>query len=375
MKHVVIGGGPSGVIYALKVKKDYPNDKVVIIESSDKLLKRVLVSGNGRANFFNQELLDNSIDKAYDNKDAALKIIEKDYASKTLAFLRELGLIYIIDNAGRFYPYSNSSLTVWKVLIEAIKKFNIDFILNEKVVSVDESKKTVLLASLKKVKYDKLFVAVGGYSYDRIKGINKSLLDSLMVKYNLFEPVLCPLKTKEKIPEYLVGARAFATVKLLENDKEIYCENGEILFKKDGISGISIFDSSLYIDSNSNKKYKVLVDLTKRDNFCIDKNDKSIPLDLMINERIAKYLIDRYKNSAYEHLDSIEFNISGKYELKESQVSKGGILLDEIDLHNMSLKKYSDIYVGGEIIDLSAICGGYNMGLAFITGYKAASKK
>lgn len=92
----------------------------------------------------------------------------------------------------------------------------------------------------KKKKYDKLFVAVGGYSYDRIKGINKSLLDSLMVKYNLFEPVLCPLKTKEKIPEYLVGARAFATVKLLENDKEIYCENGEILFKKDGISGISI---------------------------------------------------------------------------------------------------------------------------------------
>lgn len=78
------------------------------------------------------------------------------------------------------------------------KKFNIDVILNEKVVSVDESKKTVLLASLKKVKYDKLFVAVGGYSYDRIKGINKSLLDSLMVKYNLFEPVLCPLKTKEK---------------------------------------------------------------------------------------------------------------------------------------------------------------------------------
>ena len=114
---------------------------------------------------------------------------------------------------------------------------------------------------------------------------------------------------------------------------------------------------------------------TSLNNFCIDKNDKSIPLDLMINERIAKYLIDRYKNSAYEHLDSIEFNISGKYELKESQVSKGGILLDEIDLHNMSLKKYSDIYVGGEIIDLSAICGGYNMGLAFITGYKAASKK
>lgn len=82
MKHVVIGGGPSGVIYALKVKKDYPNDKVVIIESSDKLLKRVLVSGNGRANFFNQELLDNSIDKAYDNKDAALKIMEKIMLAK-----------------------------------------------------------------------------------------------------------------------------------------------------------------------------------------------------------------------------------------------------------------------------------------------------
>lgn len=85
-----------------KSEKDYPNDKVVIIESSDKLLKRVLVSGNGRANFFNQELLDNSIDKAYDNKDAALKIIEKDYASKTLSLLRELGLIYIIVNAEDF---------------------------------------------------------------------------------------------------------------------------------------------------------------------------------------------------------------------------------------------------------------------------------
>ena len=146
MKHVVIGGGPSGVIYALKVKKDYPNDKVVIIESCDKLLKTELpkldvsmsdLKGKTYQEIaylvmkqfltdFTEEELKSCIDKAYDNKDAALKIIEKDYASKTLAFLRELGLIYIIDNAGRFYPYSNSSLTVWKVLIEAIKKFNID---------------------------------------------------------------------------------------------------------------------------------------------------------------------------------------------------------------------------------------------------------
>lgn len=374
MKHVVIGGGPSGVIYALKVKKDNPNDKVVIIESSDKLLKRILVSGNGRSNFYNQNLLDGNIDKAFENKNAALDIIEKDYASKTLAFLKELGFLYIIDDAGRFYPYSNSSLTVWKVLIDAIKKYNVEVILNEKVISIDDNNKTVTLQSLKNEKYDRLFIAVGGYSYDRIIGSNKKLLDSLNIKYINFEPVLCPLKTKEKIPAYLVGARAFANIKLFENDKEIYCEDGEILFKKDGISGIAVFDSSLYIDLNSSKKYKIFVDLTKRERFNINKKDKSIPLDFMINDKIATYLKERYKNKAYDYLDCIEFNINEKYPFKESQVSKGGILLNEINLFNMSLKKYPDIYIGGEMIDLCAICGGYNIGLAFITGYKAAKK-
>ena len=375
MKHVVIGAGPSGVIYALKVKHDNPKDTVIILESSDKVLKRILVSGNGRANFYNEELLNNSIEKAYENKCSALEIIDNNIALETLEFLKSLGLVYVIDNAGRFYPYSNSSLTLWKILVEALNKSNIEIKLNEKAVLVDSNKKHIKTQSGQTLTYDKLFIGVGGYSYDRVIGSNKNLLDSLNVKYSKFEPALCPLKTKEKIPAYLVGTRVYANVKLFEDNKLIYSEDGELLFKKDGVSGIAIFDASLFVDTNSNKNYKLSFDVTKRGDFVIDENKRNVPLDLIINEKLANYLNEKYGKKAFDKLSNIEFNVASKYDFKESQVSKGGVNLSEINLSNMSLKKDSNIYIGGEVIDLSAICGGYNIGLAFITAYKAAKNK
>lgn len=348
---LIIGASVSSIFPIL-----LSNNKVTVIERS-KLFSRILISGNGRCNFFNENILkDNNINKLLLNKS------EKNYPHDVLNYIiNDLDISYYKDN-DLYYPFFNKSECFYNPLINKINKTDTEFIKGEASFINPIKKEVTYLVDNKKeiIKYNKLLITTGGFSY--LYKQDYTLLNSLNVKINNFSPCLCPIVVKEKIPSYLVGLRIKGKVSLLINNKEEYSEVGEVLFKKDGLSGIIIFNITLKINEylrKNIKDIKLIIDYSSHDGF-ENTSTSSLP----------KQLFSYLKERKLKVNDKLTFTFLKLYPFKESQTSFGGIDLTEINMSNLSLKKYKDIYVAGEVIDLNFKCGGYNIGYNMIEGYK-----
>lgn len=356
---LVIGSGPSGLLFSLIASKRH---HVTLIESDKRqvIAKRILVSGNGRCNFFNDDLLDHNfydLDENRSLKDIVLD--DKDYAKEVLSYLDKLCFPYVKEDK-LYYPFFNRAESLHNLLLEEVKKSDID-ILYTKAIKIDTKNKIVNCSDLD-ISYNTLVIAIGGKSYDR-ESYNPDLLKPLNLKIKQLRPALCPIKTVEKIPNYLVGNRVRCKLSLYKRDDLLYEERGEIIFKKDGLSGISIFDSTIYINKQKDfKDIRIHLDI-------LDGCDKKINID-SIPTFLRRYL----KEKDIKIEDGLDFNFSSLYTFKESQITCGGISLNEIDLHTMRLKNNRDILAIGELLDINMICGGYNIGMSLIEGYKAGDK-
>lgn len=374
MKQVrVVGGGPSSVLFALIYKKLHPSDSVSLYEKDDSLLKRILVSGNGRANFFNAKYLSgDALSAFYQGKEENIGF-SKEEAYEFLDFLKDdLRFCFYRDSEGRFYPYSNLSSSLKGALLRGMEKEGIRSFTNSCVTGIDSKKKKVLVNG-KDVPYDLLFCGVGNEAFDRKEGSVASFFKDLGLDVRPSTPALCPLKTVERIPSVLAGSRLKGKLALLKKDEVIYEENGELLFKKDGISGICVFDASLWIDRAED--YTVRFDPFEHDGVKI-----SLPKDESVEELSGIFplpFVEAYKKSGAKKVDEnsirkfLTFAVKEKYPLKFSQIARGGVSLSEIK-PDFSLKKDPAIYLGGECIDQHAICGGFNMGFAFLSALRAA---
>lgn len=361
-KVVIIGGGVCGLFAAYFLKTKYPDYKVQIIEKDSECGKRIKVSGNGRCNFNNLNLSK----KKYKNGERIEHIIN-DFKNVQDEIYQDLNLHYYADEEGRMYPISNSSKTVHYLLLDKLKELGVEFH-NDFIVNIDKQ----CVYGNNRYPFDYLIIACGGQSYlyqeDNIKFLN-----NLKLKLNPFFSSLCPISVNEKIPSSIVGKRAKAQIKIKQNDNTVFSEEGEILFKKDGLSGIVIFNVSSYIARHfKDNKFDIYVDFCpniditdlyiEKSKFGIEKTIKSY-----LVEEIASYILS-FKNPI-EQLKSLKYTFKSLYPLKESQVSCGGIDLNEINLNDLSLKKYPNIYVGGEILDVDGDCGGYNIAFAQACAY------
>lgn len=346
---LIIGGGVSSIFPILLGKR-----RVTLIEKG-KLFSRILVAGNGRCNFFNEKILDEDDE----NLKLFLKEEEKNYPFQVLKYIKEeLDISYYVDN-GYYYPFFNKSECFYNPLLEKVNRSGYSLLKGE-AISIDYKNKIVSYKNDNdtiKIFYNKLIISTGGFSY--LYNQSYSLLDSLNVKINRFSPSLCPIKVKEKIPNYLVGLRLKGTVYLKVDGKIEFKEEGEILFKKDGLSGIVIFNASKKINELNKKNIIIEIDYSFHDGY---KNTSISSLP----SSFKKYLEENH----YKVNDNLIFSFSELYSFKESQASYGGISLDEIDLGRLCLKKYPDIYAIGEVIDLNFSCGGFNIGYNMIEGYK-----
>lgn len=353
------------MLFALRFKAKYPGAEVTVYEASDRLLKRVLVSGNGRANFFNLNLLSATASRFFDDPEKAAAVIDPDTAGKTLDFI---DIPYISDSENRCYPFSNSSWTLWHSLLTRLESAGIRHFENRRAKAVDPERKSITFVSGESVSYDLLFLATGGYSYDRSLAGNSELLKSVGLPTVETAPALCPLKVKERIPAALVGTRVRGQVRLLRAGQVIYAEEGEVLFKKDGLSGIAVFDASLYSDDGA--KEEISLDLTAYKGCPVPRSVTS-PY-LFLPQSVAEYLQERFGREARDKASDLHFTLAGHCPYKDSQVTKGGVSLEAIDPTTLKVRRYPDIMLGGEVLDMAAVCGGYNMGFAFISGLKAA---
>ena len=364
MKVIVVGAGPCGIIASLRIKQLHPNCDVILIEKDNQIGKRIKVSGNGRCNFSNA-----NISLTYYKNGEYIKHILDSFESHKDNLFKQLNLHYYSDEEGRMYPVTNSSKTIHNQLLNALIKAGVKIHTEEEVLSIGED---LLITNKTKYAYDKLILAIGGISY-LYNSNSHDILNNLNINETKLYPSLCPIKVKEKLPKEIVGKRAKATISLIKNNIEVFKESGEIIFKKDGLSGIVIFNASSYIANNYHEDYKIKVsfydDLTKEEILIQEKKFNRIEiLSSYLVDEIAEYLSKQNK-SIYDLLTNLTFTFNGLYDFKESQVTSGGISLSEINLDNLSLKKYHNIFVGGELMDVDGRCGGFNIHFAFASGH------
>lgn len=338
MKIGIIGAGACGIMLAGLLEK---NNIDYTLFNYGKVGRKILASGNGKCNISNI----NYDKKFYHNNYLADKIVSNNQKD-LFDYFKQLKIYTFNDDEGRMYPYSESSASVLDILLE-----NVGNIVNEEIIEVTVKNDKYYLNNHGPFDY---IVLTSGSKASYIKNHQESYnnyLKYLDIKINKLYPSLVGFKVKEKIKP-ITGVRCKGLVSLYQNNKLIHSEYGEINFKDDGISGICVMNlSSYYANLDNKNNSKIIIDLSYNLDFDSYKS--------VLNPKLYKYVLE---NNIDIH--NMVLNINGVYDFEFAQVVKGGISIDEIN-DDLSLKKYNNVYVGGEIIDVDGVCGGFNLMFAF----------
>lgn len=363
----VIGGGASGLFAAIYAAKGGAN--VTIFEKNDRVGKKILATGNGRCNLSNENIMH----EYYNNKEFVEPTITNINAEKLIKIFENMGLLTVADNEGRLYPLSNTATSVLDILRLECKKYSVKEKVSCEVISIQNKKNKFFV----KTKYNDI------YEFDKIiysVGGNNRLSKNLGLNTVSFSPILCPLKTDTSKIKGLSGLRIKCSVSLYDGNNFIYKENGEILFRDYGVSGIVIFNISRFLKQGNfisidflpeHSKEEIIDMLNKR-----KKNFKErIPEDFLtgifhrkLSEAILKISDINKHSEIAENIKDFKLKIKGVGDENQAQVTRGGISLDEIDNKTFESKKIKGLFVTGEALDVDAPCGGYNLHFAFSSG-------
>ena len=354
MKIGIIGGGASGVYTAIRIKELSPSFDVTIIERNDKLLKKVAVTGNGRCNYANLGDL-----KGKYNSPFANQIIENLKPEQIVANFERYGIHPTrIDNL--IFPVSLTAQTVVLMLNKRLNELGVAICLNEKVIDYqNKNNKFVVKTENNEYVFDKVVFAAGGKAYPQL-GTDGGVLEVLRQHDYLIEtlsPSLSPLKVKENTKK-ISGQRVKCLVSLYNKGQLYYAEEGEVLFKDDGISGIVILNMSQKINEIKDKSnIKVVLNLVPD-----KKNIKKEQYEEYVHPKLASYLLDNNLD-----INALTYTFKNFYDYNIAEVSHGGLSLKEIT-NNLESKKEKGLFFAGELLDIDGMCGGYNLMFAFASG-------
>lgn len=353
---IIIGGGISGVFAAIRIKEKHPSYKVSIFEKNNKLLKKIYATGNGRCNFANRGSLKNK----YNHENFVLPIVESFSSLEITQYFERIGIKYKSVN-DLLYPLSDTAETVALMLNKKVDELKIEVHLEESMVDYSSTK---LITNKGTYPFDILIIASGGKASPQF-GSDGSIFGILKKHgYSVVDPKpsLCPIKVKENV-NLVEGLRAKARLTLLIDGKTKQEEDGELLFKKDGLSGIAIFNLTHFINiENNHKRINVCVDFAP-DQGKIEPNQYI----QFIHPRLANYLS---KNGLDIH--QTMFTFRGLYDFPNAQVSSGGLSIHEVN-GILKSKKENNVSFVGEVLDVDAICGGFNIMWALASAEKVSN--
>lgn len=379
MKIIIIGSGASGLAAGISLLR-FGYD-VTILERNNISGKKLLLTGAGRCNFFNND--QNIVHYHSSDKDILAKIITSDNIHLVEDFITSLGIVPKVKD-GYYYPFANQAYNMkellertyldlggkikYNYLVEKIEKKNSLFLIND-TISCD---KLILATGSKAYK----MTGSDGIGYQLAKKFNHHIVKVL--------PSLTSLITREKIN--LKGVRVDAKVTLYEDGVKVREERGQVQFTDYGLSGICIFNLSYYAVKglNKNKKEVITIDLMPFMDKVSFKNKKVYDLLLgFLPNKMIDYILktlDISKDMYYEDLSNdkkqeltkilkeMEFNITSYKEFDFSQVCSGGVSLREINPLTMESIFVKNLYIIGELLDVNGDCGGYNLTFAFLSG-------
>lgn len=391
MKVVVVGGGASGMVCAIRLACRGIN--VEIVEKNISVCKKILVTGNGKCNYFNSDISVNHYRS--NNIDFLDNIITDDNINKVINFFNSIGIVPRIKN-GYYYPYSNTATTIKNLLLLECIRLNIKIFTDTIVKDIVKNDKFILKTSNDNIICDKVVLSVGSIASIRDEYNGYKLLKNL--GHNIVKP-LPALVMLEGYGNYFkdwAGIRVDASVCLYENDKYIDKQIGELQLTNYGISGICIMNLSgrvsRIIDSKNKASLKInfIPFIEKNDGYnYLDNRNKLLKgktiiemLESIINYKLLYILLkichidnnltwdmlsDDKKNILVDNIFNFNFDVKCTKGFEFAQVVSGGVCLDEVT-EMLESKIIKDLYITGELLDVDGDCGGYNLGFAWISG-------
>ena len=400
MKNViVVCAGPSGIMAALSSAKS--GNKVTLLERNNEIGKKLKLTGGGRCNITNNRDIEEFFDKIVTNKKFLYSAFYTFSNLDILEYFKKHNLEYKIeyDNDNKVYTKNDKAEDVINVFKEDLKKNSVNLIYNSKVIDLiieDSEVKGVILEDNRKIYGDKVIVTTGGKSYP-VTGSDGSMFD-ILKKYGHdikpFYPALIPLVIKEGFIKNLQGISLKDVVLKTKIKKKKIEIEGDMIFTHFGISGPGVLKLSSYINKIlENEEVLITLDFLKGktkeelSKIIRENNNKTIFNNLkgLLPQKFIKEILENLsltdikaselkkedENKLINSLKEMNLTVIETLTIKAAMVTSGGVSVKEINSSTLESKIIKNLFFAGEVIDIDAETGGYNLQIAYSTGYLA----
>jgi len=396
----VIGAGPSGMMAAIAASDA---NKVILIDKNNKLGKKLYITGKGRCNVTNSKDISEFFDYIPGNPNFLYSSLYTFTNDDTIDFINRIGVKLKVERGDRVFPESDKSSDIISAFEKELIKRNVLIKLNTKVTGFERLDKKITSINLSdgsKIAADYYILCTGGLSYSQTGSTGEGYIFARKLGHNITKlmPSLVPIEVTEDWIKELQGlSLKNVELKIIDNKNKVICKDfGEMLFTHFGLSGPIVLSASRAINYHKNLRASInlkpglsMEELDKRIQKDFNKNinkafknslDELLPKKLvqtvvilskidadkkvnLITKEERKYLVQLLQNFI--------FNIKGLRPIEEAIITAGGIDVKEVDPATMKSKIIDNLSFAGEILDVDALTGGFNIQIALSTGFLA----
>jgi len=397
----VVGAGPSGIL-AAGIAASRGLD-VTLIDKNERIGKKMFITGKGRCNITNSSQIEDFFENIITNKNFLYSSLYSFTNDDILNLLSSYGLKTKIERGNRVFPESDKSSDVIKALTMFLNKYNVNILLKSDVKSIIHSNGIFIVTiDEEELKFDKLIIATGGKSYPATGSTGDGYVFAKRMGHKIvpLKPSLVPMEINAPWINDLQGlSLRNVMLKVYGDDKKIHEEFGEMVFTHYGISGPIVLSTSNYLHGNY-KKIKLSIDLKpaldieKLDNRILrdfqlynnkhlknSLNDllpqRLIPWVIQLSgidpEKIVHQITKVERTNLVMALKEFSMDFRSFRPIEEAIITSGGIATNEINPSTMESKLIPNLFFAGEVIDVDGLTGGYNLQIAYSTGYLAGT--
>lgn len=399
MKIGVIGAGPAGIIAAGEAAD---GNEVYLIEKNEKIGKKLFITGKGRCNITNASPIEDFFDKVKSNRNFMYSGFYSFNNENIMDLLSGYGLEMKVERGDRVFPKSDKSSDVLMVFNKYLRDKSVNVVLNTTVTKVKkEDDKFLVLTNNGDYEFDRLIISTGGMSYPTTGSTGDGYKFGETFGHSLVKltPGLVPIEIKEDFIKDLQGlSLKNVAIKVKARGKKVYDDFGEMIFTHYGISGPIVLPISSSIKKYLGNKIDIFIDLKPAlDNKKLDERilrdfekysnkqiknaldellpQKLIPVVIYLSdispEKTVHQISKEERERLVNNIKDLKLTFKAFRPIEEGIVTSGGISVKEVDPSTMESKITENLYFAGEVLDLDALTGGYNLQIAYSTGYLA----
>lgn len=402
-KVVVIGAGAAGMVAAATAANRGLD--VTLLEKNHRVGRKLLITGKGRCNITNDCEIEELIENVPTNGKFLYSAFYTFTNTDVIEMFNKLGVATKTERGKRVFPESDKAHDIVNALEKMIKKEKVKLILNakvDKIISKDGKVEKVILSDKKEIKCDAVIVATGGLSYPLTGSTGDGYKFAKSQGHTVVDtkPSLIGIEVQEKYVSDLakLSLRNIAISVYNSKNKKVYDDFGELEFTKYGLDGPTIKSASCRMKDTTKENYRIVVDLKPAlDEEKLDKRvqkdfqkytnkkfekalddllpKKLIPIIINLSEIDKDTVVHQISREQRKHLvhllKNLSFTVKRYRPIEEAIVTSGGVKVSEINSSTMESKLVEGLFFAGEVIDVDAYTGGFNLQIAFSTGYLA----